>query len=779
MLRSSLIIDYIRSKDPDGKFVFLDLENKKVTYHLKKDFTDYLDDPEEYVRAFYIIKLIFENEFKSKDMEVEREWEFQIGRGEKKSRSDIIIYKGELPFIIFETKPPTEYEREKYKSIRGQLYGVSVNTDTEKLTWLVYATIFAEEEILEDILVIDFKIFNSFEKWKKAQEPSYSQIPDIQGRFSKLLIKGKDKLIPLNMEHVIKIKQKLHNRLWRGGTRADNKIFFNLLKLVIAKIYDEKESENDKPYKFQLYYTQDSVNYEKINEHVQELYKKTLQDSRYLDLKEEKLKKLSQIEAGTEIVELTPEEIAFIVSEFQRYSLQTTYDVLSIFFETIIREEFKQSTGLYFTPINLVRFIVFGLEIDKLSKDILKETKSSLPYIIDPSCGSGTFLVEAMKLITSTILENKNNIAVTNSIKEFIEENFDENGQRHIWAQKFLYGMDNHPHLALTTKVNMVMNGDGHVHIFADDALDDFVEYEDLLKKTHKNDVYKGILNEQFDVVVSNPPFSMKLDPAVKEKYREHFPGLGNKSSEILFLERWYQLLKPNGRLGVVLPESIFDTTENFDVRLFLFRFFWIKAIISLPGGMKDGAFSPYTGTTTSLLFLQKKTKEEVEDYSRVWEKKSYEFLALRKQIEKYFGKSKGRYHKNNQKTIQGFSEKDKKDFITLLRKFILELFDEKDERIEIEDLIEKYSDDIALVSSIGKHWWVFRYVSEEIEKNYPEWKTKTLIMHTNDIGYKRTKIRHYKTENKLFKQEDKNIIINTKEPETVLDFMRGLVKWE
>ncbi|KKL64126.1 hypothetical protein LCGC14_2168200, partial [marine sediment metagenome] len=105
------------------------------------------------------------------------------------------------------------------------------------------------------------------------------------------------------------------------------------------------------------------------------------------------------------------------------------------------------------------------------------------------SVGSGTFLTEAMKIITNSILDNKDKIAVTDALRRFIKENFDENRKRHPWAREFLYGIDKQPHLSLTTKVNMVMHGDGHIHVYSYDALNDFGRYEDLLNKRNKSDV--------------------------------------------------------------------------------------------------------------------------------------------------------------------------------------------------------------------------------------------------------------------------------------------------
>ena len=82
------------------------------------------------------------------------------------------------------------------------------------------------------------------------------------------------------------------------------------------------------------------------------------------------------------------------------------------------------------------------------------------------------------------------------------------------------------------------------------------------------------------------------------------------------YLLRCFQLLKPNGRLGLVLPESVFNAVENMQVRLFLYRMFKIKAIVSLPRNVFID-----TPTLTSLLFAQKKTAKEIEEWDSEWQK--------------------------------------------------------------------------------------------------------------------------------------------------------------
>jgi len=95
-------------------------------------------------------------------------------------------------------------------------------------------------------------------------------------------------------------------------------------------------------------------------------------------------------------------KVKYVVEILQHISfLQNKYDVLGDFFEKIVRQELKQTKGQYLTHPNIVDFILYALKLDELTLDLINN-ETRLPYIIDPSCGSGTFLIHAMKLINRT-----------------------------------------------------------------------------------------------------------------------------------------------------------------------------------------------------------------------------------------------------------------------------------------------------------------------------------------------------------------------------------------
>jgi type I restriction enzyme M protein len=181
-----------------------------------------------------------------------------------------------------------------------------------------------------------------------------------------------------------------------------------------------------------------------------------------------------------------------------------------------------------------------------------------LPYIIDPSCGSGTFLIHAMKHITNAVKSNDYaKIKKTQKIKERLNGWFLEEAPN-FWPREFIFGIESDPDLALATKVNMVLHGDGNINIFNRDGLKKFSEYKRIsntgeleatklsysfIDKESKFQEYE--LNEQFDVVISNPPFSIKVNEQEQKERSGRFLYNSKKSTENLFIERWYQLLVP------------------------------------------------------------------------------------------------------------------------------------------------------------------------------------------------------------------------------------------
>lgn len=794
--KREIILNRIKELDPEAEVAEIDIPTNKITYNSKinlhRVITNLTD--EEIVRAYFLTILFKDKEYAIEKFELEDE--YLIGNKQKKTRVrvDIRVNKNSHPFMIFETKEIDDFEKDEVEDIKSQLFNVAgvIDPEAENLKWLIYCTVDVNTngDIEELVKVIDYTYFRTFDKWDDKGRISHKVIPKKYGtKVIERFVKGgveayqrKHKTEPdfevlglkpfIPRERLEKLRKKLHDTLWAGGKKEYNKIFFNLVKLVLAKVYDEKETQDGEIYKFQIVYVSKNgttiEDLEKTTENVSELYGKAFFDKDYLGIDKEELEALKKREGAIDLIEFEDQEIAFILEEFQQYEFTNTdFEFLGEFFEAIIREEFKQSIGQYFTHRNIVDFILYGLEFDKLTIKLLNKERR-LPYIIDPSCGSGTFLIQAIKLTHNLISSKRKDLEkVSTGLEEFLSSNFPQT-KKQVWAQEYLYGIDFSALLGITTKVNMILHGDGHVHTYAKDALSDLDNFSAKLKHKKHSEIYEKEVNENFDVIISNPPFATSLDPRTELKLKELYAFGDKEVSENLFIERYYQLLKENGRLGVVLPESVFDTTKNTYIRIFLFKYFWVKSIVSLMGGQKRGAFAPYTSTKTCLFFAQKKTTDEVKEWDKVWDKNEQDYYKILSELKSKIGKS------------ITFSTEEQKEIIEGFKSLFKVHFEEEDEKRDFAYILNKYTE--LMKDKRIKDWWIFYEVSKYFMKNHPT-KSTYQVFHVEEIGYKRTKRGERKRPNYLYnivsKDGKETIHINTENPTTVLEVMRGSIKWE
>lgn len=370
-----------------------------------------------------------------------------------------------------------------------------------------------------------------------------------------------------------------------------------------------------------------------------------------------------------------------------------------------------------------------------------------------------------MKAITKELKHKRNEeIDTSNQVLRWYKDYFPEFHENR-WAREFLYGADSNFDLGTAAKVNMILHGDGSANLFVQDGLLPFTMYTKtaggtnvlVLQEPHVEYGNKHT-NGQFDVVISNPPFSVDLDTVTKQKVERTFIFHKKKNSENLFIERYYQLLKENGRMGIVLPESVFDTTENKYIRLFLFKYFKIKAVVSLP----QVTFEPFTSTKTSLLFAQKKTADEVVEWNTLWNKYQVEWGKLNKRVANYIsvylkGEKKEKY--------PSIKNHDDKVSLQNIHYFLKDYLEPKDVSLSIKEILGKYKAEIKEVISINKDeielfghcnsWWVFGEVSKEIDYDI-------FMAEAENVGYKRTKRGPKPMINELFDIEAAPLMLDT-----------------
>lgn len=758
----------LSSKDHPIKHFSLD--DKKIEYKdivLHKSISSLI--PEEIVRAYLVHKLTKELGYEAKHIELEKKYTYKtMGRKKTEDKTGFLdlILKDEVgnPYIFVEIKEPAEYESGQ-KDIEGQLFNLAEEEEKKYGTTVKYLVFYSiQESSLKDrMIVIDYAKYKNYDKWVEDGSPSIAnEIAEKYGIPHKEPLKkaGKRDLIEnLSFSDIDTTRRKLHNVLWGGGGTNDNEIFSSLTNIILAKIQDEGEKNDGEEYDFQVYQTEDGKieSEEKLFHRINSVYRRALV---------ERLNLLPQEAEDSYVIDKNKfqlSKLVYTVQQLEEYSFVEGRnsldgkDILGEFFEGIIREGFKQNKGQFFTPVNVVKFLIYALQVDKLAIDLLVN-KKELPKIIDPSSGSGTFLIEAMKIITKEVkYKQKAKLGTSRQVKERFDELFMPDSRENKWARDYIYGIEHNFDLGTSVKVNMILHGDGSSNIFVKNGLAPFSEYDKDLKNSSNSSYYgKKEVNEQFDVIVANPPFSVDLPEEDKKKIDKGFIFSGKKNSENLFIERYYQLLKENGRMGIVIPESVFDTTENKYIRIFLYKYFKIKAVVSLP----QVTFEPYTSTKTSILFAQKKTVSEMEEWNKSWAKHTSEYGKLKTRVTdyvKYFVEEQALNKKWAEDVVRDIQNNNELNIRNNINRYIKHYLKPIDSELTIKELLEKYLEEIKDISSFDKDLvnefghvnvrWVFAEVAKEL--GY-----EIFMAEVENVGYKRTKRGENPMPNDLFDLE-------------------------
>ncbi len=782
-----------------------DFEKKKVKYSEKINGwkIEKFSGDEEVVRAYLLAKLINELGYKPENIELEKQYD--IGRPKvNKPRIDIIVRdkENQNAFLFIELKSPSEFEKDQDEVIEKQLFNLASQEKGQgkNLKYLVLYTFEQlDNEIKDKCIVIDYEKFASFDNWAQVRDFA-DELPARYGKAQKEpFVKGGKKDLETNFTHeqLDGLRKNLHNVLWGGGGTDDNDIFSSLVNIILAKIQDESEKKKGEKYDFQIFTYKDGESFEtneELFERINKLYRRALK-KRLNIIDENKLNKSFVIDEN----KFSLNKLKYTVAQLERYSFvdgKNSFDgkdILGDFFEGIIREGFKQTKGQFFTHINIVKFLLWSLQLDKLAVERVNRDLE-IPYLIDPSAGSGTFLIEYMKFITDNLKRRfRHKLDDNRDVEDKFYQWFMPDHRENKWAQQFIYGIEINFNLGTATKVNMILHGDGSTNIFVKDGLLPFKFYDketapNFLKQFEHDPLYsEKEVNAQFDLIITNPPFSVDLDNETKKNVTKEFIFGSKKNSENLFVERWYQLLRPNGRLGVVLPESVFDTTENKYIRLFIYKYFKVKAVVSLP----QLAFEPYTSTKTSLLFAQKKTQDEIKVWNELWDKYAKEWSHLKTRVENLLKVYIDKKDKNKYPSVKNLTGQEKKDILLRMLKDYKEE-EEEDKNLSPKLIIEKYQDELKMLCKYDKDtkdvfgfvntWWVFGEVAKEL--NY-----KIFMAKVENIGYKRTKRGEKPMPNELYREGIIEYADGTKKTgvllsdedgiyETALDYMRK-IKWD
>lgn len=264
---------------------------------------------------------------------------------------------------------------------------------------------------------------------------------------------------------------------------------------------------------------------------------------------------------------ISDEQFSVCLDVIQSYSfIEDGYEGIDGIFEYIISREKKGAKGQFFTPRYLVDFCV----------NILNPKANE--SILDPAAGSGAFLYH-------TYLHGNINGS------DLWGFDFDNTATR--VARLLMYvGAVKGAHIH---KVNSLLKNNVRVSLFEKGLSEISTTIEDILRIEKKRDL--------FDVIITNPPFAGEIiEPDILESYEMSY-GKTRIERDVLFVERCVNLLKPGGRMAIILPDNIFGSKDNENLRRWIYDTCRVIGVVGIP----RNAFMPHTAVKTSILFLQKR----------------------------------------------------------------------------------------------------------------------------------------------------------------------------
>lgn len=544
-------------------------KREKITYVSSDNHSENYSDPEEKVRAEFWAELIYKYDYPANRIKVEVSVPDRIPT----DRADIVVFEDDeckRPYIVVECKKDGVTDAEFLQAIEQ---GVG-NATWVKLRAKYVAIVAGKTRRVLDVSD-QFGIFEREQNIIADLPKAYGKPQEFRfykGGVNKNGEEASD-IHEVSRQDLIATIKKCHQTLWGGGRLSPPTAFGELCKLIFVKISDEqKPRKKGEPYQFQIKTHEPSS---KLFERINALYNE---------------QKEKDPEVFTDSIKVDDRVLRTVVSHLEEINLnKTDLDVKGVAFEKFMDGFFKGDFGQYFTPRPIIEFAV-------------KMMKPEHDWnVLDPACGSGGFLLHALNFMR-------------NQAGEFYDKETEPNDYKKYWhdfAEKHLFGIEINDEIARVAKMNMIVHDDGHTNVISFDALDS-------IDKMHQHN--RGFEADKFDLILTNPPFGSKINNSEKPYLSTYELGntynakgvakpRNNQSSEVLFIERIWEFLKPGiGKAAIVLPDSILTNNSSQYVRDFILEKFQLLAVVSLP----QHAFAHFgAGVKASIIFVRKRKANE------------------------------------------------------------------------------------------------------------------------------------------------------------------------
>jgi len=419
---------------------------------------------------------------------------------------------------------------------------------------------------------------------------------------------------------------RIHDYIYGNQGLKKDAAFWQVLNLIFCKIHDERSKGKRR---FWVRGTERNTpeGQAAIAQRIRDLFAEVKQALDYASIFSER-----------DTIDLNDRVLAYVVGELSRYNLlETDVDVKGAAYEEITSSMLKQQRGQFFTPSNVIRLMVRMMDP---GGDADLTDPGNWPRMLDPAGGSGRFATYVLDHIRTKLADQLFPDAHPLLRKEQLER--DERGMDILraYAGACLYVIDFDPDLKRAARMNMILNDDGHGNIMSFNSL----EFPLMVRKSvaelkaqygdtpdiDVNDAERARLIAplgSMDYIFTNPPFGAKIpidDPAILEQFdlghrwtledngrwTRQYSLQSKVPPEVLFVERCVQWAKPGtGRIAIVLPDGILSNPDAAYIRQWILDNCQVLASVDLP----VEAFLPQVGVQASLLFLRRKSQQEMD----------------------------------------------------------------------------------------------------------------------------------------------------------------------
>lgn len=388
--------------------------------------------------------------------------------------------------------------------------------------------------------------------------------------------------------------RRCHNYIHGNEGMPKDAAFWQFLYLIFCKMYDEQQPNESRAFWAGAFEPFDPAGQKQIRKRIEPLFAQVK-------------RKYRELFKNNEEITLSDRALAFIVSELSRYDFgRTDVDAKGAAYQEIVGTNLRGDRGQYFTPRGAIRLVVQILAPSEREK------------VLDPSCGTGGFLVETLNHLNKLFHDKKKVKAGEENTEQFLSIR----DQLADYAANKLFGADFDPFLVRAAQMNVMMAGNSLGHLYHMNSLE-FPRGDLPGVKAANENLKLGSV----DVIMTNPPFGADIpitEPTILQQYelarRWERQGEGfvmsnaikpAVSPEVLFIERCVQWLKPGGRMGIVLPDGILGNPGDEYIRYWILRHCWVLASIDLP--VESFIVEANVNILTSLLFLKKKPASAIQ----------------------------------------------------------------------------------------------------------------------------------------------------------------------